>query len=380
MRPRRQEDGGNILGTIWCGTLGIILIWLLVITIVFALLIWDAHNRLDDFERRLGRADKAIEENEECCTEITDTVDGFRPCLDEYCAPSNFPRLLDAVICKGCWNANTNFPALTSGVGTNGDLYHVCVNGSTNIEGITDWKVGDALKFIENTPSGPRWIKNDGSPEPIPPPPDIVVTLENVGVAPGVENQDFGATAQSIVNPGTVDSFGVKSMYGARGIWVYNDGNQIGIQLRLSWKSQSLNINYTDDQFPSQSVANHVKPNNEGEDFVPGRIQYHEVFQNCDLPTDYALRCGCFVTHSNTQFGTRLYRTTVLAETTQQASEFFQLPGNGIFAQFSPRSFCRCEHAMIAGLVDDEGKKLGSEKWTIMKFRVSALCAEGDPP
>jgi hypothetical protein len=349
MRSRRQDDGGNILGTIWCGTLGIILIWLLVITIVFALLIWDAHNRLDDFERRLGRADKAIEENEECCTEITDTVDGFRPCLDEYCAPSNFPRLLDAV----------------------------CVNGSTNLEGITDWKEGDALKFIENTPSGPKWIKNDGSPEEIIIPEDEI-TISNVGVVGG-ENQDFGPTAQSIVNPGTANSFDVKSIFGAKGVWVYNKGNQIGIQLRLTWRSQTLNVNYTDDLSPSPTSDNHVKPNHEGEDFAPERINYHEVFQGCADRTDYAIRCGCFVT-SSWEFGSRDYRTTVIAETTQTGNKFIESPPNsGQFQSYPPSAFCRCEHAMIAGLVDDEGQGLGSQ-WAIIRFGVSALCAEGSSP
>lgn len=160
----RSNDNGGVLGAIWCGTLGIILIWFLVITIVFGLLLWDAHTQLQDIEDDLKKLKKTAEENEMCCENVTDTVAGFRPCLDEYCDPANFPRLLDAVICKGCWNADTNTPLIVSGVGTNGDLYYVCVPGSTSIEGVTDWKYGDTLKFIQDTPLGPVWIKNDGSP------------------------------------------------------------------------------------------------------------------------------------------------------------------------------------------------------------------------
>lgn len=48
---------------------------------------------------------------------------------------------------KGVWNANTNTPALTSGVGDDGDFYKISVAGSTNLDGETDWKIGDALVF-----------------------------------------------------------------------------------------------------------------------------------------------------------------------------------------------------------------------------------------
>ena len=53
---------------------------------------------------------------------------------------------------KGVWDAATNNPALSSGVGTTGDLYRVSVAGNTNLDGITDWKVGDSLLF-----DGTQW-------------------------------------------------------------------------------------------------------------------------------------------------------------------------------------------------------------------------------
>lgn len=57
---------------------------------------------------------------------------------------------------KGAWNAATNSPALASGVGTNGDYYIVSVAGSTNLDGITDWQVGDWALF-----NGTIWQKID---------------------------------------------------------------------------------------------------------------------------------------------------------------------------------------------------------------------------
>ena len=50
---------------------------------------------------------------------------------------------------KGNWNASTNTPTLVSGTGTTGEFYIVSVAGSTNLDGITDWEVGDWAVFTE---------------------------------------------------------------------------------------------------------------------------------------------------------------------------------------------------------------------------------------
>lgn len=59
---------------------------------------------------------------------------------------------------KGTWDANTNSPSLSSGVGTNGDYYVVNVAGNTNLDGITDWQIGDWAIF-----NGTAWQKIDQS-------------------------------------------------------------------------------------------------------------------------------------------------------------------------------------------------------------------------
>jgi hypothetical protein len=59
---------------------------------------------------------------------------------------------------KGNWNASTNNPTLTSSVGTNGNYYTVSVAGTTNLNGITDWQVGDWAIF-----NGAEWQKIDQS-------------------------------------------------------------------------------------------------------------------------------------------------------------------------------------------------------------------------
>jgi hypothetical protein len=57
---------------------------------------------------------------------------------------------------QGSWNASTNTPALASSVGVNGYYYIVSVAGSTNLNGITDWQVGDWAIF-----NGTVWQKID---------------------------------------------------------------------------------------------------------------------------------------------------------------------------------------------------------------------------
>lgn len=59
---------------------------------------------------------------------------------------------------QGTWNATTNTPTLASGVGTLGYYYYVSVAGTTNIDGITDWQVGDMLLF-----NGTAWQKVDNT-------------------------------------------------------------------------------------------------------------------------------------------------------------------------------------------------------------------------
>ena len=59
---------------------------------------------------------------------------------------------------EGVWNASTNTPTIVSSTGLKGDYYIVNVAGSTNIDGITDWKVGDWIIF-----NGTTWDKVDNT-------------------------------------------------------------------------------------------------------------------------------------------------------------------------------------------------------------------------
>ena len=53
------------------------------------------------------------------------------------------------LVYKGTWDASTNTPTLASGTGVTGEFYIVSVAGTTNLDGITDWQVGDWAIFVE---------------------------------------------------------------------------------------------------------------------------------------------------------------------------------------------------------------------------------------
>tara|TARA_R110000751_G_scaffold9752_2_gene36010 strand:+ start:23 stop:3190 length:3168 start_codon:yes stop_codon:yes gene_type:complete len=74
----------------------------------------------------------------------------------------NFQQFTDAItgilLYKGVWDADTNNPALASGVGDVGSYYIVSVSGITDLDGITDWVVGDWAVF-----SATEWQKIDNT-------------------------------------------------------------------------------------------------------------------------------------------------------------------------------------------------------------------------
>lgn len=88
--------------------------------------------------------------------------------------------LVGGVMFKGLWNAATNTPALTSGVGVKGEYYVVSVPGSTNLDGITDWNLGDWAIF-----DGTAWQQVDNT--------DAVVSVNGYVGAVVLTYSDVGA-------------------------------------------------------------------------------------------------------------------------------------------------------------------------------------------
>ena len=92
------------------------------------------------------------------------------------------------LVFQGTWNAATNTPTLTSGSGTTGNFYIVSVAGSTNLDGITDWKVGDWAVFIEQGASD-QWEKIDNSS-----------VLDGIGTGGTVAGWSGSGTSNTLTN------------------------------------------------------------------------------------------------------------------------------------------------------------------------------------
>jgi hypothetical protein len=92
------------------------------------------------------------------------------------------------LVFQGTWNASTNTPTLTSGSGTTGNFYIVSVDGSTNLDGITDWKVGDWAVFIEQGASD-QWEKIDNSS-----------VLDGIGTGNNISKWAGSGTSNTLTN------------------------------------------------------------------------------------------------------------------------------------------------------------------------------------
>lgn len=58
---------------------------------------------------------------------------------------------------QGTWNALANLPSLGNGTGTQGQFYKVAIAGSSTVNGINQWNIGDSIVY-----NGATWDKLDG--------------------------------------------------------------------------------------------------------------------------------------------------------------------------------------------------------------------------
>jgi hypothetical protein len=124
--------------------------------------------------------------------------------------------LIGGSIFQGTWNASTNTPTLVSSVGTNGHYYIVSVAGSTNLDGITDWQVGDWAIFASTS-----WQKVDNT--------DAVssvngftgaVSLTTDNIAEGATNLYFTNTrARTAISLTTTGSSGASTYDNTTGVF-----------------------------------------------------------------------------------------------------------------------------------------------------------------
>jgi len=126
--------------------------------------------------------------------------------------------VLGALSYQGTWNANTNTPTLTSSVGTKGYYYVVSVAGSTNLNGITDWQVGDWAVY-----NGSAWQKIDNT--------DAVTSVN-------------GYTGTVVLTNTDISGFGTMSTQNANAVAITGgaiDGTAIGATTTSTGKFTTLN-------------------------------------------------------------------------------------------------------------------------------------------
>jgi len=160
--------------------------------------------------------------------------------------------LIGGSVYQGVWDASTNTPTLTSSVGTNGYYYIVNVAGSTNLNGITDWKVGDWAIFHDTT-----WQKVDNT--------DAVVSVNGYTGAVSLVSSDIpegltnlyytparARTAISLSTSGSAGAATYNNLTGVLNIPVYIT---TGAQTFLGSKTFSSTLFGTGAQFTGNVVV-----------------------------------------------------------------------------------------------------------------------------
>ena len=78
-------------------------------------------------------------------TSLVGAVSGVAPLGVDGKVPAGYLPASGSYL--GVWNATTNTPTITSGVGSSGEFYKVSVGGSINIDGTSSWSIGDEIRF-----------------------------------------------------------------------------------------------------------------------------------------------------------------------------------------------------------------------------------------
>jgi len=153
---------------------------------------------------------------------------------------SSVANALGALNYKGTWDASTNTPTLASGVGTQGDYYVVSVDGTTDLDGITNWGVGDWAAF-----NGSVWQRVEGGAD------GNFVNLDVTGTATidgnlFVQNGDFTMTdtlprLKMIDSDGTNQELYFEESGGIGSMTVRNGSNNGTLRLRANNGSTTTN-------------------------------------------------------------------------------------------------------------------------------------------
>ena len=143
---------------------------------------------------------------------------------------------------QGTWNASTNSPILTSSVGTKGYYYVVNVAGTTNLDGITDWQVGDWAIF-----NGTVWQKIDNT--------DAVTSVNGYTGTVVLTYSDVGAPSVSGTNATGTWGIGISGNAGTVTNGVYTTGSYADPSWITSLATTKLSGTVTNAQLTNSAVT-----------------------------------------------------------------------------------------------------------------------------
>lgn len=147
----------------------------------------------------------------------------------------------------GTWNASTNTPTLTSGAGTASSYYVVSVSGSTNLDGITDWVVGDWAIF-----NGTTWQKIDQT--------NLVTSVNGQTGTVVLDYADVGAPSTS--GTGATGTWGIDISGNAATVTngVYTTGSYADPSWITSLATTKLSGTVTNAQLANSSITINSTP------------------------------------------------------------------------------------------------------------------------
>jgi len=156
----RKDQTRSFTAAVYCLGIAVVVSWLIAATLVYALVLKGANNDLNNaINTHNSKEERITTEVTNLTTEAGDAIDEleqYASCLNQLCETSVLTRLVGAYRCLGCWDANTNTPMLSSSNCTQGDVYVVCVAGSTNLNNFTDWAVKNLVVCVDTEM---RWAR-----------------------------------------------------------------------------------------------------------------------------------------------------------------------------------------------------------------------------
>lgn len=155
---------------------------------------------------------------------------------------SSITNAIGALNYVGAWDATTNTPTIVSSVGTKGDYYQVSVAGNTNINGISNWGVGDVIAF-----NGATWQRIEGGADgnfvELTSTGTTVLNGTTIPASKTLMATDTNATASQLTTALNATT-GTAGIYACRA-WVNFDGSAGAVTIRASGNVTSITENNT---------------------------------------------------------------------------------------------------------------------------------------